>query len=167
MERGWAGLWIQMRLATVLNVLSRSHSLGRFGRYSVVGGLGTVSDFAVTVFLVERTGAPTLLAGGCGFVVAVVQNFLLNRAWTFPGADHYGLRGQMARFFTVSLVGLGVHLTLFLVIDHLLMPYWSVWLGAPERAFDYSYRFAKLCAIGVTLAWNFMANHFWTFRSNT
>jgi len=50
--------------------------------------MGTVSDFVVTVFLIELGGVTVLLAGACGFAVAVVQNFLLNRLWTFPGSDH-------------------------------------------------------------------------------
>jgi len=77
-----------VRFASGLDGSTPSRSIRQFGRYAVVGGMGTVSDFVVTVFLIELGGVTVLLAGACGFAVAVVQNFLLNRLWTFPGSDH-------------------------------------------------------------------------------
>ena len=153
-----------MRFASGLDGSTPSRSIRQFGRYAVVGGMGTVSDFVVTVFLIELGSVTVLLAGACGFAVAVVQNFLLNRLWTFPGSDHYNTRGQMVRFALVSLVGLAIHLFLFALVDKTLMPYWSTWLGSAERAFTLNYRFAKLCAISVTLIWNYTANRIWTFK---
>ena len=156
----------QMKFATGLSGLSPRRSLRQFGKYAVVGGLGTATDFAVTIFLIEQAGVPVLIAGTCGFAAAVVQNFLLNRLWTFPGSDHYNTRGQMVRFALVSLGGLAIHLFLFALVDKTLMPYWTTWLGSAERAFALSYRFAKLCAISVTLIWNYTANRMWTFKSH-
>ena len=45
-------------------------------------------------------------------MVAVTNNFLLNRHWTFrrQGSAEAHAGFQAARFFTVSLVGLGVNL---------------------------------------------------------
>lgn len=154
-----------MKFATGLAGSTPYRSIRQFGKYAVVGGMGTVSDFVVTVILIELGGVTVLLAGACGFAVAVVQNFLLNRLWTFPGSDHYNTRGQMVRFALVSLVGLAIHLFLFSLIDRTLTPHWTIWLGSAERAFDWSYRFAKLCAIFVTLIWNYTANRLWTFKS--
>lgn len=155
-----------MKFATGLSGPSPRRALRQFGKYAVVGGLGTATDFTVTVFLIEQTGVTVLMAGACGFAAAVVQNFLLNRLWTFPGSAHYNTRGQMVRFTLVSLVGLAIHLFLFSFVDRSLMPYWTVWLGSAERAFALSYRFAKLCAISVTLIWNYTANRLWPFKSH-
>lgn len=154
-----------MNSATGLDGSTPYRSIRQFGKYAVVGGMGTVSDFVVTVFLIEQWGVTVLLAGACGFAVAVVQNFLLNRLWTFPGSDHYNTRGQMIRFALVSLVGLAIHLFLFSHIDRTLTPHWTIWLGSADKAFDWSYKFAKLCAILVTLIWNYTANRKWTFKS--
>lgn len=140
-------------------------SLEQFGKYAVVGGLGTATDFMVTVFLIDQARLAVLAAGACGFAAAVVQNFLLNRLWTFPGAHHHNRWGQMIRFALVSLVGLAIHLFLFSLIDRTLMPHWTLWLGSAERGFEFSYRFAKLSAIAVTLLWNYTTNRLWTFRS--
>ena len=118
-----------MRFATGVGGSFPRRSIRQFGKYAVVGGMGTVSDFAITVSLIEQAGVTVLMAGACGFVAAVVQNFLLNRLWTFPGSDHYNTRGQMVRFALVSLVGLAIHLFLFSLIDTTLTPHWTIWLG--------------------------------------
>ena len=154
-----------MKFATGLSGPSPRRAVRQFGKYAVVGGLGTATDFTVTVFLIEQTGVTVLMAGACGFAAAVVQNFLLNRLWTFRGSAHNNTRGQMVRFALVSLVGLAIHLFLFSFVDQALMPYWTLRLGSAERAFPLSHRFAKLCAISVTLIWNYMANRLWTFKS--
>ena len=70
----------------------------------VVGASGYVVNLAV--FALARAGArrsPTGSRRSLAFLVAFVNNFWLNRHWTFAAGDgHAGF--QAARFFTVSVV---------------------------------------------------------------
>lgn len=135
----------------------------RFGRYSLVGTAGTVTDLIVTIGMVKLIGISPYAANVCGFLVAVVQNFILNRWLTFPESRRSRVDHQMAKFGLVSIVGLAINVPVFWLVDAVFRPYWVQALK--QSGTDASYLFAKLCVIGVVLVWNFMANRFWTFRS--
>jgi putative flippase GtrA len=103
------------------------------------------------------------LANTCSFVAAVMQNFALNRIWTFPESRERNASGQLAQFAMVSLVGYGLNQLVFLSLHHMWDFYWVAHLG-PELGHFVSYNVAKLFAIGVVLFWNFTANRLWTYR---
>lgn len=125
----------------------------RFVKYGAVGALGTATDVGVMLALVTYAGLVPVLANVAGFAFGVGQNFILNRRLTFPESRGAAASRQFTRFFIVSVVGLAVNLPVFLFVESSLNPY----LGA------HSYKAAKMCAIGVVLTWNFLANRLWTF----
>ena len=143
---------------------SRRKETKRFVKFAFVGALGSVTDFTVLNLLIVFAGFPSSLANGTGFCAAVLQNFLLNRWWTYPESRIHNTRQQMVKFALVSLVGLGINLVVFGFFDELLRPYWVDWLSSAELGFTMSYNSAKLVAIGVVLFWNFAANRLWTFK---
>ncbi len=118
--------------------------------FAVVGGSGYVVNLIVFSLLTELTGLNHLLAAVGAFVVAVTNNFLLNRHWTFrrqgSAESHAGF--QAARFFTVSLVGLGVNLA---VLELLVSS-----AGLPELP-------SQAIAVAVAMPVNFIGNKLWTF----
>lgn len=78
-------------------------SLGRFGRFLMVGGVATAVHY-VTAFLLLRLAAwPAVQASAAGFVVGALANYALNARYTF------GLRGRHAhhlpRFAAVASIG--------------------------------------------------------------
>ena len=83
------------------------------------------------------------------FCVAVSNNFLWNRIWTFRESAEGGHAGfQATRFFAVSLAGLAVNLAvLALLVDV---------LGAPDIP-------SQAIAIAVATPVNFVGNKLWTF----
>jgi putative flippase GtrA len=135
----------------------------RFVKFAIVGAAGTMTDFAVLNILVQFFGAPLFIANAVSFTVAVMQNFLLNRRWTFPESRERQASGQLARFAMVSIIGLGLNQVVFLSLHHLWDDYWIAAFG-PDAGFIISYNIAKLFAIGVVLFWNFSANRLWTYR---
>lgn len=118
--------------------------------FAVVGGTGYVVNLIVFTLLTELIGLNHLLAAVGAFVVAVTNNFLLNRHWTFRGQGsteaHAGFQG--ARFFAVSLVGLIVNL---LVLELLVSA-----AGMPELP-------SQAIAVAVATPVNFVGNKLWTF----
>jgi len=143
---------------------SRGKETRRFFKFAFVGALGSVTDFSLLNFLVEVVGLVPLIANGFSFSAAVLQNFILNRWWTYPESRIHNTRQQMAKFALVSLVGLGINQFVFGFSDEFLRPYWVDWLSSAELGFTLSYNSAKLFAIGVVLFWNFAANRLWTFK---
>jgi putative flippase GtrA len=84
-------------------------------RFAIVGCSGYAINLAMFALIVRLTTAEYRLAGAGAFLAAVANNFLWNRHWTFHAADGARSR-QAARFFTVSLFGLGFTLLLLTVL---------------------------------------------------
>lgn len=145
--------------------LARSNrkEVKRFVKFALVGALGSITDILTLNLLVQLASLPLAVANTCSFIVALMQNFSLNRIWTFPESRERNARGQLARFAMVSLVGYGLNQLVFLSLHHFWESYWMSYFGN-ELGFSASYNVAKLCAIGVVLFWNFTANRLWTYR---
>jgi putative flippase GtrA len=135
----------------------------RFVKFAIVGAAGSITDFTVLNVLVQAVGAPLFAANTVSFIAAVMQNFALNRRWTFPESQERHASGQLAQFAVVSIVGLGLNQLVFLTLHHFWDAYWMNLYGH-DAGFIVSYNIAKLFAIGVVLFWNFTANRLWTYR---
>ncbi len=117
-------------------------------KFSVVGATGYVVNLSVFTALVALGDMHYIPAAILAFCVAVTNNFLLNRHWTFRAKEgHAGF--QAARFLTVSLVALGFNL----IVLELLV---SV-AGFEKVA-------AQALAILAATPLNFIGNKLWSFR---
>lgn len=121
----------------------------RFVKWSVVGVIGAVVDYSILIGLVELLGLYALIAQAISFTCAVVNNYILNRTWTFGDIKHKGPAVQFTQFFIVSVAGLGTRSLIFYFLFEVL----GLW-----------YIYATAMAIIVVLIWNFFANLVWTFR---
>ena len=116
-------------------------------RFGIVGGSGYVVNLVVFAVLSGALDLHHIAAAIGAFCVAVINNFWWNRHWTFEArAGHAGF--QAARFFTVSLVGLGVNLVLL-----------ELFVSSVEMA----ELPAQALAVALTLPVNFIGNKLWTF----
>lgn len=90
-------------------------------RFFIVGVANTVVCFG-TIFIVHGLGASVGLASAAGYVLAMIQGFLLNRFWTFAGTDHATpIALQVAGFVVVNLI-CGTLFTQLNVVLSRLMP---------------------------------------------
>lgn len=119
----------------------------RFLRFCCVGLSGTAVDFGLTWFFKEIVKVPKFLANTIGFVCAATSNYILNRIWTW-GSDNPAVGTEYAKFFAVSLIGLGIN-TLILYICN--------------EKIKMNFYFSKVLATGVVMLWNFFANNYFTF----
>lgn len=118
--------------------------------FAVVGGTGYVVNLIVFSLLTKGADLNHIVAAIGAFAVAVTNNFLLNRQWTFrrQGSTDAHAGFQAARFFAVSLVGLAVNLgVLALLVD-----------GAGMSELP-----AQAIAVAVATPVNFIGNKLWTF----
>ena len=130
--------------------------MARFIRFFAVGMSGTLVDFAVLTLLKQVFGVPTLPANVVSYTAGAINNFWLNRTWTFSGEHRASVYVQFAQFLLISLIGL----TLNTFITHgLEQP-----MGALIHNPTFGYIPAKIAATLIVLFWNFMANRLWTFR---
>lgn len=116
-------------------------------RFAAVGGSGYVVNLLVFTLLVEGADADHKLAALGAFLVAVANNFLWNRRWTFRAHDgHAGF--QAARFLTVSV---GAFLFSFALLEALVAG-----AGFPEIP-------AQAVSIVCATPLSFLGNKLWTF----
>jgi len=116
-------------------------------KFGIVGGSGYLINLVVFAVLAGMLEVHHMLAAVAAFCVAVANNFLWNRHWTFgPGDGSAGF--QAARFFAVSLAALGLNL----VVLELLLQSGSV-AELPAQAI----------AVAIAMPFNFLGNKLWTF----
>ena len=115
-------------------------------KFGIVGGLGYLINLAVFAVLTGLGVHHTIAAVGA-FAVAVSNNFLWNRYWTFgpgEGPAHF----QAARFFAVSLASLGLNIAILeLLISNQVTGELT----------------AQAIAVAAAMPFNFIGNKLWTF----
>jgi putative flippase GtrA len=156
---------------------SKSKEVERFLKFLVVGTIGAAIDLGLTNFLmkfvfhVEADNVwPVLFSGAIGFCAAVTSNFLWNRYWTYPDSRSRPLHKQIAQFFAVNAVGLGIRL---LVLKLLYAP--AVWLVeyVSKDMIHFTLSANQIARLGanlviilallIVLFWNFFVNRYWTY----
>ena len=130
----------------------------KFIKFAVVGASGAVIDFGLTALCKGIFGIPELLSNAIGFTVAATSNYFLNRVWTWRSTSkEVGI--EYAKFFFVSLVGLGLNsLIVFLLKDISIVPRFV------DTTLDWDFWVAKVIATAIVMVWNFLANNYFTFH---
>src|SRR5574341_1992552 len=98
----------------ILTQFSSGKELGRFLRFALVGALGTLIDFGLLMIGKELLGLPTALANILSFSAGTLNNFTLNRLWTYADARTKRPLLQLAQFAAVSAAGLGLNTAIVL-----------------------------------------------------
>jgi putative flippase GtrA len=119
-------------------------------RFGLVGAVGFVVNLAVYALFVHSVGVDYRVAAVVAWIVAVLNNFVLNRHWTFDargGQVHF----QALRFVAVSLVAFGCSLLLLTVLVE------SAGMAKVP---------AQALAVAAATPLNFLGNKLWSFRAS-
>ncbi len=118
-------------------------------RFGLVGAVGFVVNLAVYYVFVHSAGVEYHVAAVVAWLAAVLNNFVLNRRWTFEaqgGRAHF----QALRFLVVSSVAFGLSLLLLtLLVENAHMA------KLPAQAL----------AVAASTPLNFLGNKLWSFRA--
>lgn len=120
----------------------------KFLKFGITGFIGMVVDFGVTYLLKEKAKWNKYLANTTGFILAVVNNYILNRVWTFKSTNPQWL-AEFEKFLFLSIIGL--------CINNLI-----IYLLTEKRKTNFY--IAKAIAVVIVVLWNFFSNYFFTFR---
>jgi putative flippase GtrA len=128
--------------------LRRPHNWIQLAKFCAVGATGYAVNLAVFTVLVKGFGVHYLLAATCSFLLAVTNNYIWNRVWTFR-ADRGHMAYQGLRFLIVSTFALFTNLALLrILVDE---------FGIAEVP-------AQAVAIVLVMPMNFIGNKLWSFR---
>jgi len=117
-------------------------------RFGFVGAVGFVVNLAVYTLFVHGVGVEYRIASVLAWLVAVANNFVLNRHWTFDAREG-AARFQAIRFLLVSLVAEIISLLL---------------LTALVEGAGFSKVPAQALAVAASTPLNFLGNKLWSFR---
>jgi putative flippase GtrA len=120
-------------------------------RFGLVGGVGFVVNLAVYTLCVHAFGIDYRAANVAAWLVAVLNNFVLNRYWTFA-ATAGSARLQALRFLVVSLAAEGCSLLLLTVFVESA--------GVAKVP-------AQALAVLASMPLNFLGNKLWSFRASS
>lgn len=127
----------------------RRHNWLQLIRFGAVGASGYVVNLAVFALCVHAFGIDYRVAGVLAWVVSVLNNFWLNRHWTFRVKEAPPVQ-QGARFFAVSLVAFGfTELVLISLVG-----------GAGLTKVP-----AQAIAVAAATPLNFLGQKLWSFRA--
>src|SRR5436309_12612909 len=128
--------------------LRAPHNWVQLAKFSAVGATGYVVNLAVYTALLKGAGLHYAVAATCSFVVAVTNNYVWNRVWTFhTQRGHVGWQGL--RFLVVALVAYAANLALLSVLI----------------AFGMDKVLAQAIAVILVTPLNFIGNKLWSFRT--
>lgn len=116
-------------------------------RFGLVGASGYVVNLAVFTLAVHGAELPYQVAATLAFLVAVSNNFLWNRHWTFKAGDGRA-HHQAARFLLVSVAAFAAGLVILTLLVEVA--------GLREVP-------AQAIAIVAVTPLSFLANKLWSF----
>lgn len=118
-------------------------------RALAASGLAALVDLGVLVFLVEMLGWHSVPASVLAYLAGGVLQYVLCSVWVFPNGPK-GLATGFLAFTILSLVGLAIT--------------WLVFIGADWAGVHYG--FAKIVALGLAFAWNFLSRKYLLFGAS-
>ncbi len=133
----------------LLHGMRRPDNWRQLVRFGLVGGTGFAINLAVYVLCVRALGINYHVSGVVAWLVAVINNFALNRHWTFDARAGVA-RVQAIRFLIVSLIALGFSQLLLDVL---------VEAGGMGKVP------AQALAVAASMPLNFIGNKLWSFRA--
>src|SRR5271165_3274155 len=137
--------------ARLLHGMRRPANWLQLIRFGLVGAIGFVVNIAVYALFVHSIGVNYRLASVAAWLVAVLNNFILNRHWTFDARDGQA-RFQAIRFLVVSLIAEAFSLLLLTLFVE----------GAGIAKVP-----AQALAVSASMPLNFLGNKLWSFRPRT
>jgi putative flippase GtrA len=127
--------------------LRQRHNWEQLAKFCIVGATGYVVNLLVYTALLDGADLHYRVAATGSFLVAVTNNYLWNRFWTFRHhRGHFGYQGL--RFLVVSVI---------VYIGNLLILTLLVELGLGEIV-------SQAIAIILVTPFNFIGNKLWSFR---
>ncbi len=152
-------------MARIITLAKRNRKEAkRFFKFMFVGAMGAIVDFGVLNLLAHVFDVPVTIAGVISFSLAVTQNFLWNRYWTYPESRAYPAIPQFLQFFVINATALLIRVPILALVPGPVINFFEASGVAPATAEVLGNNFALALAVGIAMFWNFFVNRFITYR---
>jgi putative flippase GtrA len=127
---------------------------------------GTIVDFGLMNLLRLTAGLSLIWAQGISFTIAVINNFLWNRFWTYPESRNKGATWQLIQFFLINIIGIAIRTPLISWLDkHILNFLNQTQISLSIDNYVISQNLALAVSISIIMLWNYFANRYWTYSN--
>lgn len=133
-----------------------SQEILRLIRFLFVGMSGTIIDFGILYLLKTIFLVPLIIANTVSYSAGIVNNYTLNRYWTFAEKKSDPVSHQFGKFLAVNVFALILNNLIVILANHPI----SEFFENPQTGYLYS----KVLATIIVVIWNYSANRLWTFR---
>ncbi|MFV8376351.1 GtrA family protein [Flavobacterium sp. LB1P62] len=119
-----------------------------FIKFGLVGFTGLAIDFCITWFCKEQLRLNKYVANSLGFSFAVVNNYILNKYFTFHNNDSHVV-SQFFSFLLISIIGFILNTILLYLL---------------QKNTKINFYICKVIVTIIVVVWNFSANKLYTFK---
>lgn len=130
----------------------RNH-VGRFVKFGIVGGSGTVVNLGVQ-YLLTLIGLHYIVAGVISTEISIINNFLLNNFWTWRDNP-----AKTKRSFVSRLLKYNSSMIITGIAQNLMMIFLT-------ELFKINDLISKFIAIVIITIVNYIIHYFWTFKGS-
>jgi putative flippase GtrA len=157
------GMFLAILIAQKIKVIYQ------LAKFVLVGALNTFVDWGILnllMFLADITAGPLFsVFKGVSFIFGVTNSYFWNKFWTFKkvaivplaSEDKKSVSKEVLQFFIVSLIGLGINVSIASLVVNVLGPQFGInaklWANV-----------GALCGTLAGLAWNFLGYKLIVFK---
>ncbi len=147
-----------------MNLLVNKQERVRFLKFSLVGITGTIVDFGVMNIMSLAFNLPLVWAQAISFTLAVLNNFLWNRFWTYPESRTKKAPKQLLQFVFINMIGILIRTPLIPWLNQVILNLMNrASISLVIENYVISQNLALAISIVIVLFWNFFANRYWTY----
>jgi len=121
----------------------------QFIKFGIVGAIGTLVNIFVLYTFTEIYNIYYIISEVFAFILAGLNNYILNKIWTFKEKIEEDTINKYVKFITISILALTVNISIL----YILVEFFYIW-----------YIFAEVGAIFGAFFFNFFGNKTWTFK---
>ena len=118
-------------------------------KFAIVGAIGTIVNLSILFISTEFFSIYYIISEIIAFFCALINNYILNKIWTFKEKVKYKVIRKYFQYFSITLIALVVNL----IILFILVEFFNMW-----------YILAEIVAILGGFLINFSGSKFWTFN---
>lgn len=118
-------------------------------RYTFVGGIAFIADFATLLLLTEYLNFHYLVSAGIAFLFGLSINYLLSVNWVFVKRSYNNRYLEFLLFMCIGVIGLGINELLLWIFTDVFSIYYLV---------------SKLITAIFVYLWNFFARKILLFN---
>ena len=146
-------------------ILTANRERLRFLKFATVGALGSLIDFGVMNLMTHMFSLRLVYAGSISFMCAVLNNFTLNRYWTYPDSRSRHFLHQLGMFFLVNAAGIAFRVPILHYVEPpMALAFEQIGHVTQATAHLLAKNATLGFAIAVVMIWNFFINRYWTYN---